>query len=163
MPTPTYKPLATVTLGSSAASVTFSNIPATYKDLILVASTKTGVTTDNSFRVNGDSGGNYNNVVMFGTGSSTGSNSFANETFNYMDYSNSTNYGASISHFMDYSATDKHKTILNRYGTGENVVVARATRWASTTAITSITLFGGVLGSQSWQSGSTWALYGIVA
>ena len=36
MPTPTYTPLATVTLGTSAASVTFSSIPATYRDLILI-------------------------------------------------------------------------------------------------------------------------------
>jgi hypothetical protein len=36
MPTSTYVALATTTLGATAASVTFSSIPATYRDLLLV-------------------------------------------------------------------------------------------------------------------------------
>jgi len=71
MPTPTYTPLATVTLGSTAASVTFSSIPATYRDLILIITAqRTGSPVNVGMRFNGDSGSNYSSVFMTGTGSS---------------------------------------------------------------------------------------------
>jgi hypothetical protein len=57
MPTPTYTPLATVTLGTTAASVTFSSIPATYRDLIFVLS-GLGGSANITLRYNGDSGSN---------------------------------------------------------------------------------------------------------
>ena len=37
----TYEPIATNTLGSAAASVTFSGISGSYTDLILITSTNT--------------------------------------------------------------------------------------------------------------------------
>jgi hypothetical protein len=57
-----WKPIATTTLGSSAASVTFSSIPATYKHLMLqwFARTDGAVTqADMNLRFNNDSGSNY--------------------------------------------------------------------------------------------------------
>ena len=163
MPTPTYTPLATVTLGSSAATVTFSNIPATYRDLVLVGSVQTASTTDSTFRVNGDSGDNYNSVVMWGNGSTANSAQNTNAPYSFWAYSNSTSFAAAVIQFMDYSATDKHKTMLVRNGTAADLTGARAVRWASTSAITSITLFGGISGGTNLQTGSTFSLYGVIA
>jgi hypothetical protein len=61
---------------------------------------------------------------------------------------------------MDYSATDKHKTVLSRANNAANGVTAIAGRWASTSAITSIVL---TFQSSSLATGSTVALYGVSA
>lgn len=155
-------PLANITLSSSASTVTFSSISGSYRDLLLVVSANTSVTTDNAFRVNSDSGSNYSTVVMYGTGSSAASSSDSG-SYGFVGYSNTTEYAAQITHFMDYSATDKHKTIISRYGPAGNYVIARAARWASTSAITSITLYAGTPGGTTFTSGSTFALYGVSA
>jgi len=71
MPTPTYTPLATVTLGSATSSVTFSSIPATYRDLILIFDgTRTG-NNNVQYRFNSDTGTNYSTVIAAGNGSGT--------------------------------------------------------------------------------------------
>jgi hypothetical protein len=65
---------------------------------------------------------------------------------------------------MDYSTTDKHKSVLvreNTAGSSTTLVVAKAGRWANTSAITSIYLF--VSGGYSFATGTTVALYGVVA
>jgi len=165
MPTATYIALANITLTSSQATVVFSNIPTTYRDLILVGDITPDGNIGYYLRVNGDTGSNYSAVVMSGnsfntTASTTQSGTFAQVGIYYVSNANRQNI---ISHFMDYSATDKHKTILTRTG-HPNEVVATAARWASTTAINSITLSGQQnFSTNSFASGSTFALYGIVS
>jgi hypothetical protein len=160
MPTPTYTPLATVTLGSSASSVTFSSIPATYRDLVMVVN---GITTTNAnldIRINGDTGSNYPEVLMSGDGSSTYSEA-TTRTYLRLDYNGfigTTAGHVSIVQFMDYSATDKHKTVLARGNNASNGVVATAGRWTNTAAVTSIALI-----NTTFAAGMTVSLYGIVA
>lgn len=163
MPTPTYTPLATVTLGTAAASLTFSSIPATYRDLVMILNCK--VLTGNPFpraRVNSDSGNNYVRVSVVGNGSTaTSATSTSNVIALSGDASAAANFNYNtITNFMDYSATDKHKTVISR---GNNVDVATAisaTRWTNTAAITSIEVS---LTSSSFDVGSTFNLYGIVS
>jgi hypothetical protein len=161
-----YIPLATVTLGSSASSVTFSSIPATYRDLVLVAtanSTNSGF-TDVAFRFNGDTGTNYSRVGMYGGVNPV--SSFTNlEGRGFLSFINGTTVGTnsftpSVSTFMDYSATDKHKTGLHRHGMATDNVLAAATRWASTAAVTSLFIFPT---SGNFNTGSTFNLYGIAS
>jgi hypothetical protein len=161
MPTPTYTPLATVTLGSSASSVTFSSIPATYRDLVLVIQATNTSTGNSRLQLNGDTGNNYNQVRMFGAGGSPGSDSASNiESLDMSSMSTSTGYQAVIQ-IMDYSATDKHKTILSRtQESGITAVLANAGRYASTSAVTSIRMF---TSANSYATGSTFALYGIAS
>ena len=160
MPTPTYTPLATVTLGSSASSVTFSSIPATYRDLILVVSAP-NTTTDTGIRTrfNGDTGSNYTVVSMRGTGSITQSTSGTNTFANIVDSFVSSGY-IGIGQIMDYSATDKHKTILVRKGAAFEDVGALANRWANTEAITTIELSPNL---NQFAIGSTFNLFGVIA
>jgi hypothetical protein len=165
MPTPTYTALATVTLGSSASSVTFSSIPATYRDLVLVSSTFQVNASDqfSHYRVNGDSGSNYNLVYMDTYGGGPTSGSSINQTNALTEYHqnvSSTTPVTTIIQFMDYSATDKHKTQLHRFGAASPTVGAYATRWASTAAINSIAI---TATSGNYQTGSTFALYGVIA
>jgi hypothetical protein len=72
---PTYKLIATNTVGSGgASSITFSSIPATYTDLVLKASARSGSGNPTWLYVtfNG-SASSYNNKVLQGTGSAVSS------------------------------------------------------------------------------------------
>jgi hypothetical protein len=159
MPTPTYTPLATVTLGSSASSVTFSSIPATYRDLILVAS---GTATSNGalfLRYNGDTGANYSRVIMVGDGSTASSGSNTSQTFTGLVLWQTTQ-GNLLVNVQDYSATDKHKTGINRGDVAAAETFAGAHRWANNDAVTSITIFHG---TAQMAVGTTLDLYGVIA
>lgn len=164
MPTPTYTALANITLSSSASSVTFSSIPGTYRDLVLVCSitNASGGTNTINIRFNGDTGSNYNRVHMIGTGTAD-SVAFSNSTESLSIPTGGTgNVGTVISQIMDYSATDKHKTFLTRIadkGGYGDYVIASASRWANTSAVTSLTFYG----TTNFLSGNSFALYGIVS
>jgi hypothetical protein len=162
MPTPTYTPLANVTLGSTASSVTFSNIPATYRDLILVMNGTS--TSGNPFaflRFNGDSGSNYNYVFMYGDGTPSGavSASFANQTTGFIGNLDTGARNTVIAQVLDYSATDKHKPMLARNG-GGGLVIATAGRWANTSAVTSMSVN---TNTSTFTAGFTFSLYGVIA
>lgn len=158
MGSPTYIPLATITLTGTDSSIDFASIPATYRDLVLVVQGTTTTGAGLPMRFNGDSGSNYSNVVAYGDGSSTASGSGSGTSFELGYFT--TNPAMSIVQIMDYSATDKHKTALIRYGSpaSTNITAMRAGRWASTAAITSITL---TLTTGSYSSGTTFSLFGI--
>jgi hypothetical protein len=165
MPTPTYTPLATVTLASAVGSVTFGSIPATYRDLILVTDVIAGANQGPVVRYNGDSGSNYSTLVMRAYGSSVTESASTTDNVLYITYSN---VGSGEKCFttlsvMDYSATDKHKTGLHRSnyeGTATDFAEAMATRWANTAAITSLQFFAS---TGNFAIGSTFSLYGVIA
>jgi hypothetical protein len=165
MPTPTYKPLATVTVPIATASVTFSNIPATYRDLRLVANASTATTGNLSMRVNSDTGTNYKIIVMLGYSTGLVSSQSQNLTSIYSNYAvglASTDRALNTYDIMDYSATDKHKTFLIRTNhAGEwNAIAAR---WANTAAITSVTVNASFDPLVLFTAGSTLSLYGIAS
>jgi hypothetical protein len=159
-----YIALATTTLGSTATSVTFSNIPNTYKDLIVVVSAvaagSSGTQAQVGIRLNGDGGSNYSNVAMAGGGSSTFSGSQTTTqlavTWAYAYVAPTQNN--SVTQIMDYSATDKHKTALNRTTLPDGATIAHASRWANTSAVTSLSV---VTFIGSFASGATFSLYGV--
>lgn len=163
MPTPTYTPLANITLGSSAASVSFSSISQSYKDLVFVIS---GIASSNQnvrCQVNGLTTNIYSRVHMSGDGTSAGSGAgtdVAAVLTSGVDYATTTTGWQSRCDFIDYTATDKHKIILSRSGLSSAATNAMATRIATTSAITSV-VFSPAAGT--WSTGSTFALYGIVA
>ena len=158
MATPTYTPIASITLGSSASSVTFSSIPQDYRDLVLVVQggTSAGSTTSVEILPNGSSA-DGSLVNMGGNGSTTFSNTSAKIFFDF-DSSDS----LAITQVMDYSATDKHKTFLIRSNCVTNArVTATAGRWAQTTAITSLEI--SETGGSTLDAGTTLSLFGIEA
>lgn len=164
MPTPTYTPLANITLGSAAASVTFSSISQAYKDLVIVFSGSNNSVGSESIlmRFNSDAGSNYSDVRMVGTGTSATSATYTG-TGNTPAVSSSSTRFNFTTQIMDYSATDKHKTSLSRTNQIDGWVAGFTSRWANTAAITSITLIGSSGSGYVWSTGSTFALYGIAA
>jgi hypothetical protein len=155
--TQTYIPLQTVKLSGSASSITFSNIPQTYKDLILVAKgISTGGAYDQAINFNNSSTG-YTCVIMWSQGTSNGvaSSSFI---IDYYGSVSSTQDAITTVHIADYSVTNKNKTYLsrsNRAGNGLDLITGR---WNSTAAITTLKYFlnGGTL-----AAGTTVSLYGV--
>jgi hypothetical protein len=163
MPTETYKPLANVTLGTAVATVTFSSIPATYRDLVVIVQGNTSITSQVRMVINSDTGNNYNWQRLSGNGTTDTSLFSSNVAFvNLANIANATSSSAIqiVINVMDYSATDKHKTVLSRAGNAANGTDAIYTRWANTAAITSLQV---AASSGNWAIGSTFALYGIAA
>jgi phosphoserine aminotransferase len=163
MPTPTYTPLANVTLASTASSVTFSNIPATYRDLIVVvAGTTSANSIDINLTLNSDTtDGNYARVQMSGTSSNTAVSGTDNtRRITSWAFWRTDEVANSIVQIMDYSATDKHKTLLTRSNRAGSGLDALATRWANTAAITSVAVS---TSSSTFASGCTFSLYGVIA
>lgn len=160
MPTPQYTALATVTLSSTASSVSFSVAGLTgYRDLMLVMNT--GLTSSQGVFIwlNSDTtSGNYPSVWMNGNGSSaaSGSGNAGGVRVSVTNYT--TGPATSQIHFMDYAATDKHKTVLVRHDNTGVETSASASRWANTSAITGI---GIIPISTTFTAGSTFSLYGV--
>lgn len=161
MGTPTYTAIASQTLTSSASSVTFSSIPGTFRDLVLVAQATTTGATTRAIRLqfNSDTGSNYSVVNMSGDGSSASSTTSTTTSFTVGPCA-MTIVGQGIMQIMDYSATDKHKSVLTRNDNAEGSLTAYAQRWANTSAVTSIYLFPNL---DSFAAGSTFSLYGVSA
>jgi hypothetical protein len=154
--------LANITLQSASSQVTFSSIPQNYRDLVLVFD---GRITDTDrlacFRFNNDSGSNYTTVYTANTASATRSTTAAD-----FYYQASSNLSDGIIQIMDYSATDKHKTIISRSNNPSDYVFTYANRWANTAAITSITFLPmatNFTASSTFVSGSIFSLYGRIA
>jgi hypothetical protein len=61
---------------------------------------------------------------------------------------------------MDYSATDKTKTIISRADQAGNGTEAFANRWGNTAAVTSVQI---LTSTGNWAIGSTFTLYGMLA
>jgi len=153
MATPTYELIDSTVLGSASASVTFSSIPADYRDLVLVSNV-IGSSGNVRLRYNADSSLIYSEVSMYGNGSTTTSNSNTSQSSAYL-FISGTDGSIMVTQIMDYSATDKHKTGLNRFNVA-GYVGAYAHRYASTSAISSLEVFG-----STFDTGSTFYLYGI--
>jgi hypothetical protein len=154
--TPTYVPLATYTVPSGgAASITFSSIPATYRDLIVVVGGSQSAISGSVLEINADAtDANYNRVYMLGTGSGTESQAAADRLIFNLGATQSN----AIIQFQDYSVTDKHKTYLSRSNATSNYLYALAGRWANTNAMTSVKFAGA---PQGYVEGTVFSLYGI--
>jgi hypothetical protein len=157
--TSTYEMIATTTLGSSQSSVTFSSIPATYTDLVLVCNVTKTASANTAFRLNSDTGSNYSTTFMEGNGSSASSNRLTSTTQGSIDYSDTTvNPVPSITHFMNYSNTTTNKTVFSR--SGSEYVYAYVNLWRNTAAINTILVYAA---SGNYVAGSMFTLYGIKA
>lgn len=148
MATATYIPIATQTLGSAAASITFNSIPGTYTDLCLTLVGTTVSATNLTIQVNSDSGFNYSSVSLSGDGASaTSYNTTVQSSINLANLGSSSTVPAfwSVDFFSYAGATNK--TILAKYagdfnGSGNaNLTVGL---WQSTSAINSIKILAGV-------------------
>jgi hypothetical protein len=162
MPPVTYESIATVTLANSTtAEVTFSSIPATYTDLVLVIGASQQSATTVKFQFNSDTGSNYSGTRLSGNGSAAASERASNQTTLAFSVGGTGSYN-SIVHLMNYSNTTTNKTILSRSNdVGINFVATYAGLWRNTAAINTIKITTDNLSVTYFTSGSVLTLYGI--
>jgi hypothetical protein len=164
MPT-TYEPIATQTLGSSTTTVTFSSIPSTYTDLLLVSVFAVTSGMDLLLRFNGDSGSNYSSTRMAANNSST--TVFTGRTNNMTGIQprTSANQQTALTtilkhNIMNYLNTNTNKVVLGRYDFPSQIEMHTGV-WRSTAAITSVSLVAEA--GPQFATNSIFTLYGIKA
>lgn len=158
-----YVPLANVTLATAVQTVVFSSISQSYRDLVVVFNGQNVATGSLAIILNNDGSSSYSLVSMAGNGSSTLSNSSSFTAALLFGQSAGINSGQAIvatANIMDYTATDKHKTVLCRGNAAGQLVEAGVSRYASTSAITQITVLNV---AANLAVGSTIGLYGVSA
>ena len=158
--TGTYTLINSTTLTTAAASVTFSSIPGTYTDLVLVVSGTVSTANNPSLQFNSDAGSNYSWTYLSGNGSSAASGRSSNTTSILTGGFGTGTIANAIYQIQDYSNTTTNKTVINRHNRSDDSVTSWVGLWRNTAAITSLVLGAG---GGNWNSGSTFKLYGIEA
>jgi hypothetical protein len=160
----TYEPIETTTLVSSQATVSFSSFGG-YTDLVLVINGTVSGSSNTLIRFgNGsiDSGSNYSNTLLYGTGSgSGGTERVSNQTRADLGNMYTGAQNTIIAHIMNYANTTTNKTYLARANTASQIVEAAVGLWRSTAAITNMEL--SLLSSHTFSAGTSFTLYGIKA
>jgi len=162
----TYTLISSNVLSSSAASVTFSSIPATYTDLVLRVSARgdnTGLLLEMTLN---SATSTYSNTLLLGDGATASSTRNTGQAYlraGYVNPSGSTasTFSSGEIYIPNYtSTTDKAMSSLGM--TENNATTAYianyANLWQTSSAITSISL---QVTGQNFVSGSSFYLYGI--
>lgn len=164
--------LETVTLTSSASSITFSNLSttygSTYKHLQIwgVARTDRASFANDTLRLeaNADSGTNYGIFLMVGNGSSV------NETGGTQPYgwfgrataslSASNAFGGAVLDILDFADTSKNTSFISSSGmTDSNLVDVITCMWNNTDALETLELYSNT--GSNFLSGTQYSLYGV--
>jgi len=163
----TYEPIATQTLGSNTATITFSSISQTYTDLIVVMSVKGGSGGDYIRMQVGsgsaDTGSNYSSTQLEGNGSAVASYRYSNNSNMFVSVASvtsTTNNNPYFAYIQNYSNTTTYKTTLFRGNQAAYAVEAGVGLWRNTAAINVVKLFADTF---NFATGSTFTLYGIAA
>jgi hypothetical protein len=156
----TYEPIATQTLGSDTATVTFSSISGSYTDLILVVNGGLASQGAMQIRFNSDTGSNYSITRMYGDGSTATNDVFINQTSLDLGFLQGNLNNNSIIHVMNYSNSTTNKTVLNRWNTPA-YAAAVVGLWRNTAAITALSIYNST--GINLKSGTSFTLYGIKA
>jgi hypothetical protein len=170
----TYTLIASNVLTSSAASVTFSSIPATFTDLVLRISARTDAATIWGGNIQVEANGSTGSTTLFSNTEITGSGSTATSARNtssgawYGDGGRIDTAGNTANTFTSDewyipSYASGYSKVSSRSNASENntstaYINVSANLWRSTSAITSLFInsYAG-----SFVSGSSFYLYGI--
>ena len=156
-----YESIATVTVGTSVSSISFSSIPSTYKHLQIRYSANSSGGGNPSVRFNGDSGNNYTYHIIYGQTSSAISTGAISQSSTLLGsvYSTANVFAGGVIDILDYANTNKTKVIKTLCGADTNSsaeVGLFSGLWNSTSAINSVTI-----SLTNFTQYSSFALYGI--
>lgn len=165
---PSFDSIATVIPSGSTNVVSFTSIPSTYKHLQLRLFQKDNYASQlnaSTIRFNSDAGSNYTSHRMMGDGGSASSDAYTNQTGFGEIYAsaNNSSFGATVMDVLDYTDTNKYKTVRMLTGmdaNGSGRIHLNSALWQSSATITSISFTIGGSGI-NWNANSHFALYGI--
>jgi hypothetical protein len=162
----TYTLIASNTVGSGGtASITFSSIPSTYTDLVLLMSLRqSGAGNNVRYSINGTTTG-YSERLLYGSGSSAGSISGSTTYFEFV-YTNGSgetaNSFGNLQVYIPNYAGSQNKSIsvdsVYENNSAGATQALTAQLWSNTAAITSMTI---TPSTTNWLQYSTAYLYGI--
>lgn len=168
-----YESIATVILTSTQSSIEFTNIPQTYQHLQLRLFVKSqrsdSAFTDLTMQINGVTASTYRSHALYGNGSSAGAFSLSDVNFYFgragASGTNGT-WGAFVIDMLDYTSTNKYKTIRSLGGADANgsgeIYLNSGFNSTNTNALTSIKLQTYTpTGLTGFVANSHAALYGI--
>jgi hypothetical protein len=155
--------------GSTVQEISFTSIPSTYTDLILVCnarSQRSATTSEVYAYLNSDGGNNYSRTRIWSNGSAAYSDRNTNQglaLFGEIPAASATSgvFGVSTLHLMNYSNTTTNKTLLSRNGFAQSTAQGDlyVNLWRSTAAISTISIYN--TSASYWVIGSTFTLYGV--
>jgi hypothetical protein len=163
-----YDSLATVTLSSAAADVTFTGIPSGYKHLQIRGIGRSSASSNPIFlQYNGDTTtSNYYSHSLYGQGTTAYAGAEGSTYSQYVTYwpvaaDTASAFGTVVIDVLDYQNTNKYKTTraLGGFDTnGGGFSWLNSGLWKNTSAVTSITLkpYSG-----NFVTYSQFALYGV--
>jgi hypothetical protein len=162
----TFEPIASVTLSAATASVTLSNIPQTFTDLVIITADIVNSTNlaNLYLQFNGNTTGSfYSDTYIESSGSTGASSRRSNQNSLIAGRSYGGDRTMNIINIMNYSNTTTNKTVISRYGSGgaSSSTGAEVGLWRKTEAITSILI--GIEGGINFNSNCSFSLYGIRA
>ena len=166
--TTSYESIQTVTVGAGGLSTaSFTAIPSTFKHLQLRMIIRGSANNSLAIKINSDTGSNYARHRLYGSGSAASAASNTSATSGFIFSGNgvptgSSIFGAAIVDILDYTDTNKYKTIRTLDGVDTNGgggIEFISNLWQSTSAITQLDLF--LDAAATIQEYSSFALYGI--
>jgi hypothetical protein len=166
----TYTLISSNVLGSSAASVTFSAIPATYTDLVIRFSARTdasALTDVIRLQLNNDTSTNYSYIFVYGNSGGAGSSLTSSATSTLISYGSAATgtantFSSTEIYIPNYtSSANKPISAFNVQETNDAAASpsAWASLWRNSAAITSVKLYPNT--GPNFVSGSSFYLYGI--
>ena len=161
----TYEPIATVNGTGSSNTISFTSVPATYTDLVMVfeGAAASGGTAGLSFTINGNTSGNlYSDTRIQGNGSTTSLSRNSSTNLGNFGYISSSNRSMSILNIMNYSNTTTFKTLISRSNTldaSDGRVGSYVALFRDTAAVNRVD----ITATPNFATGSTFTLYGIKA
>lgn len=161
----TLKYITEATLTNAASSISITNIPQTYDDLIIYAKAFTGGIINSTFelRFNGSST-NDSCITMTSNGSSVGGGASANELYGICGSPDGgTNYCYSNDRYLIPNYTNNtyklvlYQSFYNRNSSSQLIALTGSGLWANNSAITSIEF---VTNGSNIAAGTSIYLYG---
>lgn len=155
-----YTFISRTTVSSNTATVTLDNLTQTFRDLVIVVDGTLSEAASASIRfnnrtdlqlpyINVQTNGNSTQIVLSDNSSLiVGGDLVQFNTNRFMIQVN----------IFDYTQTDKHKSVLSRFSSGQNGLGMTAGRFPATTAVTRLDF-------QSWMfaPGTTFTVWGVSA
>jgi hypothetical protein len=156
-----FDSIQTVTLGSTASSISFTSIPSTWKHLQIRYSLTAAAPADCGLRFNSDSGTNYSSHLVRGNPPNAQAYAYPSQGYATVQFNIGYNTSVAVIDILDYTNVNKNKTLRSLAGwdnNGSGNMDFWSGAWYNTSAVTNIDL---VALTTTFSVNSKFALYGV--